>query len=83
MASPGKKAYLLRTDHELFDALQRWADDEFRSVNQQIEYLLREALKKAGRKPAAPRASSRSSSPSVSTPKTPDGNPAASSDQGK
>jgi hypothetical protein len=34
---------------EVLDALQRWADDELRSVNAQIEYLLRDALRKAGR----------------------------------
>ena len=38
-------------DPVLFAALQRWADDELRSVNGQIEYLLREAVHKAGRLP--------------------------------
>lgn len=52
MASPGKKAFLLRLDPKVFDALEEWAHDEFRSVNAQVEYLLLEALKKAGRKPA-------------------------------
>lgn len=46
-----KKAFLLRADRALLDALQRWADDELRSVNGQIEFLLREALAKAGRTP--------------------------------
>jgi hypothetical protein len=36
---------------ELYEALQRWADDELRSLNGQIEYLLREALRKARRLP--------------------------------
>jgi hypothetical protein len=44
-----KKAYPLRMNAEVLDALQRWADDELRSVNAQIEYLLRDALRKAGR----------------------------------
>jgi hypothetical protein len=44
-----RKAYLLRVDPEVFDALQRWADDELRSVNGQIEFLLRRALLDAGR----------------------------------
>jgi hypothetical protein len=47
-----KKAYLLRVDRELHDALQRWAADELRSVNAQIEYALRRALQDAGRLPA-------------------------------
>lgn len=44
-----KKSFLLRIDPEVYDQLQRWADDEFRSVNGQIEFLLRNALKKSGR----------------------------------
>ena len=44
-----KKAYPLRISAEVLDAVQRWADDELRSVNAQIEYVLREALRKAGR----------------------------------
>ncbi len=55
MASPGKKPFLLRMNPEIHDAMQRWADDDFRSLNAQIEFLLAEALKKAGRKPAVPR----------------------------
>jgi hypothetical protein len=38
----------------VLDAVQRWADDELRSVNAQIEYVLREALRKAGRLPKPP-----------------------------
>ncbi len=49
-----KRAYPLRISAPVLEALQRWADDELRSVNAQIEYLLRDALRKAGRlKPAA------------------------------
>lgn len=44
-----KKAYPLRISVEIIEAMQRWADDELRSVNAQIEYVLREALVKAGR----------------------------------
>lgn len=47
--STDKKAYPLRIGAEVLDAVQRWADDELRSVNAQIEYLLRDALRRAGR----------------------------------
>lgn len=50
MASQGrKKAYPLRISEEVLDGVKRWADDELRSVNAQIEYVLRDALRKAGR----------------------------------
>lgn len=41
----GRKAFLLRIDPALFAELEKWAADEFRSVNGQIEYLLREAIR--------------------------------------
>jgi hypothetical protein len=44
-----KKRFLLRLDPRLYDALERWAADELRSVNGQIEFLLGEALRRAGR----------------------------------
>jgi hypothetical protein len=44
-----KKPFLLRVDRELLDAVQRWANDDLRSLNGQIEYILRDALKRAGR----------------------------------
>ncbi len=44
-----KKSFVLRMDPEVSNALERWAADEFRSMNGQIEYLLHNALKKAGR----------------------------------
>ncbi|MEO8365833.1 MAG: Arc family DNA-binding protein [Pseudoxanthomonas sp.] len=44
-----KKAYPLRISAEVLDALQRWSNDELRSLNAQIEYVLRDALRKAGR----------------------------------
>jgi hypothetical protein len=52
-----RKVFPLRIDPSLYDALQRWADEDLRSVNGQIEYLLRDALKKAGRleRPTKPR----------------------------
>ncbi|WP_341501370.1 Arc family DNA binding domain-containing protein [Gallaecimonas sp. GXIMD4217] len=51
-----KKAYPLRIDEQVLKALQGWADDELRSVNGQIEYVLRQALYQAGRlKPPEPR----------------------------
>ena len=46
-----KKAYPLRINARVLAAVQRWADDELRSVNAQIEYVLREALRTAGRYP--------------------------------
>ena len=48
-----KKAYPLRISTQVLDAVQRWADDDLRSVNAQIEYMLREALRKNGRLPRA------------------------------
>lgn len=44
-----KKAYPLRISAPVFDAVQRWADDDLRSLNAQIEFILREALRKSGR----------------------------------
>ncbi len=44
-----KKAYPLRINEQVLAALQRWADDDLRSLNAQIEYVLREALVKSGR----------------------------------
>lgn len=44
-----RKAVLLRLDPKVHDALRRWADSELRSFNAQVEYLLRRALKEAGR----------------------------------
>ena len=44
-----RKPFLLRIDRDVLDALQRWADDDLRSLNGQIEFVLRNALKQAGR----------------------------------
>jgi hypothetical protein len=46
---PEKKRFLLRVDQKVYDALEKWASDELRSVNAQIELLLKKALKEAGR----------------------------------
>ena len=50
-----RKPFLLRIDRETLDAVQRWADDELRSLNGQIEFLLRRALKDAGREAKKPK----------------------------
>lgn len=44
-----RKAFLLRIDPEVLEALQRWASDELRSLNGQIEFVLRRGLQEAGR----------------------------------
>lgn len=49
-----RKSFLLRIDPKLLEAVQRWANDDLRSLNAQIEFLLRRALSEAGRAPAAP-----------------------------
>jgi hypothetical protein len=50
---PERRSVLLRIDPDVHDALARWAADELRSVNAQIEMLLRQALTGAGRMPKA------------------------------
>jgi hypothetical protein len=60
-----RKAFLTRIDRDVLDAVQRWANDDLRSLNAQIEFLLRRALRDAGRlnrpgegptpRPASPR----------------------------
>ena len=49
-----KKAYPLRINAGILSAVQAWADEELRSAHAQIEFLLRAALRKAGRQPPAP-----------------------------
>lgn len=46
---PPKKAFPLRINPRILAGMQRWADDDLRSLNAQIEFVLREALRKAGR----------------------------------
>ena len=66
-----REAFLLRLDPKVLDALRRWAADDLRSVNAQVEFLLRRALAQAGRLPGGgqPEPKARSAGP-------PDGSPA-------
>lgn len=48
---PESKRFLLRLDPRLFEALRRWADDELRSINAQIEFLLTDQARRSGRLP--------------------------------
>jgi hypothetical protein len=48
---PESKRFLLRLDPRLFEALRRWADEDLRSINGQIEYLLTDQARRAGRLP--------------------------------
>ena len=48
---PESKRFLLRLNPGLFEALRRWADDDLRSINAQIEYLLTDQARRAGRLP--------------------------------
>ena len=45
-----RKAFLIRIDRDVLDGVQRWANDDLRSLNAQIEFLLRRALRDSGRK---------------------------------
>lgn len=47
------RSFVLRVDGETMDALEKWAADEFRSVNGQLQWIIAEALRKNGRKPRA------------------------------
>ena len=47
------KNFVLRIDAETMDAIEKWAADEFRSTNGQLQWIIAEALRKAGRKPRA------------------------------
>jgi hypothetical protein len=51
---PERKAFLLRIDPDVLDAVQRWADDDLRSLNGQIEFVLRKVLRQEGRLPEKP-----------------------------
>ena len=46
-----RKSFLLRIDATVLEAVQRWANDDLRSLNAQIEFVLRDALRRAGRPP--------------------------------
>jgi hypothetical protein len=72
---PERKSFLLRIDPRVLQAVQRWADDDLRSLNSQIEFLLRRALMQANRQvPPDPdsRASDPGSGPSTDTAVRPD-----------
>ena len=47
------RSFVLRSDAETMDAIEKWAEDEFRSTNGQLQWIIAEALRKAGRKPRA------------------------------
>ena len=47
------RSFMLRIDAETMDAIERWAADEFRSVNGQLQWIIAEALRRSGRKPRA------------------------------
>jgi hypothetical protein len=57
---PEAKRFLLRLDPRLFEAIRRWSDDDLRSINSQIEYLLTKQARDAGRLPAKKPADRRS-----------------------
>ena len=54
-----RKPFLLRIDRAVLDALQRWADDDLRSLNGQLEFILRRALREAGREQGETKKSSK------------------------
>ena len=62
-----RKQYPLRIDPAIWEAVQRWADDEMRSANGQVEWILRDALKRYGRLPK------KSAADDTSTPQNADG----------
>lgn len=64
-----KKRFLLRIDADVHQALEQWAADDLRSVNAQIEYLLTEAVRKAGRLRRPPRGGDRSGRDSSDPPR--------------
>jgi hypothetical protein len=62
-----RKSFLLRVDPAVLDAVQRWANDDLRSLNAQIEYLLREALRKSGRALRTPESDTSNHGPDVAS----------------
>lgn len=56
-----RESFLLRTDPRVLEALRKWSDDELRSVNGQLDFVLRRALKEAGRWPPPSSGSSNAS----------------------
>ena len=49
-----RKPFLIRVDRDVLDAVQRWANDDLRSLNAQIEYVLREAIRRQRHEPPPP-----------------------------
>lgn len=47
------RSFVLRIDSETMEALEKWSEDEFRSVNGQLQWIIAEALRRSGRKPRA------------------------------
>jgi hypothetical protein len=70
---PQSKRFLLRLKPDLFEALRRWADEDLRSINAQIEYLLTDQARRAGRLP--PRGVPRPEESDVPPPDEPDAPP--------
>ena len=62
-----RKSFLLRIDAGVLEGVQRWANDDLRSLNAQIEYLLRDALRRAGRASRSPASKETSTEPDPST----------------
>jgi len=60
-----KKPFLIRIDDKVLDAVQHWADDDLRSLNAQVEWLLRRALQQSGRLKSVSRDAERSASPDL------------------
>lgn len=63
MASPGKKSFALRIDPVLWAEIERLAAQELRSANAQVEFMLRESLKRRGRLPEPPPAARKGETP--------------------
>lgn len=59
----GKKNFVLRIDETTYEALEKWAADEFRSVNGQLEWIIARALREAGRTPREKKASKAGENP--------------------
>ncbi len=76
MAAKARKPVLLRLDPAVHDAVSRWAADELRSANAQIEFLLRRALAQAGRLPSGVAADASALPRRGRPPRTPEADPA-------
>ena len=63
-----RKSFLLRIDASVLEAMQRWANDELRSLNGQIEFVLRDALRRVGRSMPAPAVEPSGPDPATSEP---------------